>query len=277
MMEGDIFNYVNEFPNFKGKISNESIESDGLHKEKCEGFMSEKISDYTDASGNFLTFCAKTVKYSTQLASELNSNKLPFCMYLNYWIYNEVISKDETKYNNSIINGFLDHIDNLETCENHTKSIDKNIHENLQILYKLYEDFKKIKEETLTDSNDCKSEEKCAQYYKSQEDKCKGKDNNSFCNALENFRVKFNDHLRSKNECKEIEELPSFQGPSLAATISLPVSVMSYTPFGPWIRHRLSRSTKMKNKRNQEIQESGYTSGYQDMPYLVSYQSSRHS
>ncbi|KMZ82868.1 hypothetical protein PVIIG_04619 [Plasmodium vivax India VII] len=179
------------------------------------------------------------------------------------WIYKEVISKNGHKYN-ELINHFFDNIGNLEKCEDHTKSIDKNIHKKLQILYKLYENFKKFKEETSKDSSNCKSGKLCAQEYETHEGTCKGNGNNSFCNELENFRVLFNNHLKSKNKCDNIEELPSFQGPSLAATISLPVTLMSaisffsfitykYTPLGSWINPKL---VKKKRTINELLHES---------------------
>ncbi|CAG9472756.1 unnamed protein product [Plasmodium vivax] len=183
------------------------------------------------------------------------------------WFMNEYLkgyNADNGKFLTFCANTEKHSTDLAKKCEDHTKSIDKNIHKKLQILYKLYENFKKFKEETSKDSSNCKSGKLCAQEYETHEGTCKGNGNNSFCNELENFRVLFNNHLKSKNKCDNIEELPSFQGPSLAATISLPVTLMSaisffsfitykYTPLGSWINPKL---VKKKRTINELLHES---------------------
>ncbi|GAB69933.1 hypothetical protein PCYB_006820 [Plasmodium cynomolgi strain B] len=133
---------------------------------------------------------------------------------------------------------YLDFV-NIPITE-YTEAIDERTYDDLKKLEELYEKFYIFKKNSSTHDNvPCKNGVICAQEYKNHESTCKGNGNNRFCKELENFRGQFNNHLKSKIECNHIGELPSFQGSSLAATISIPVSVMSVISFFTFVSYKV--------------------------------------
>ncbi|GAB69926.1 hypothetical protein PCYB_006750, partial [Plasmodium cynomolgi strain B] len=202
--------------------------------------MVDNLKGYLDEEDDsFNIGCANAYSHMTELA--LNPNISGFCEYTNYWFYGKLKSAYKITYND-ILRAFFNGVGNFEDCVELTEAIDERTYIDLKKLDELYEKFYNFKNKSSTqDSNRCKTGIECAQEYKNHESTCKGNGNNGFCNELENFRNLFNTHLKSVIECKNIEELPSFQGSPLAATISIPVSVMSLISFFSFITYKVCK------------------------------------
>ncbi|KMZ95145.1 hypothetical protein PVMG_06012 [Plasmodium vivax Mauritania I] len=234
------FNYVSQFPEFKIQVSQDITESSGGKDDICNDFLETKLLGYTDDDNSFKKCCANALTHITNL-KEAMSDKIPgFCEYTNYWFYGKLKSIDEIKNYKTLWHKFFEDIENFDVCSSYTRAIDEQTYTNLKNLFELYENFYNFKNKSSTRDHDrCEKGEICVQDYKSHENTCKGNGNNSFCNELENFRVKFNNYINTIEKCDKIEELPSFQGPSLATAISLPVSVMSVISFFSFITYKV--------------------------------------
>ncbi|GAB70047.1 hypothetical protein PCYB_007960 [Plasmodium cynomolgi strain B] len=204
--------------------------------------MESHLKEYTDEDDSFKKGCTNALSHITTISFRPPIIISPFCEYTNYWFYSKLKTTNKITYNQNLLENFFNDLGNSEKCIEYTEAIDENTYNDLEKLDKLYDKFYSFaKKETSTDSNNCNYGEECAQEYRKHEDTCRGKGNNSFCNELENFRVRYNNHLTSIKNCNNLKELPSFQGSSLAATISLPVSVMSAISFFSFITYKVGK------------------------------------
>ncbi|GAB69936.1 hypothetical protein PCYB_006850 [Plasmodium cynomolgi strain B] len=194
--------------------------------------MKNNLKDYLVEEGDsFNKGCANAYSHITTLRYSHEGNISGFCEYTNFWLYGKLKLTDKITYN-KILHDFFENLDNFYDCKEYAEAIDENTYSDLKKLDELYEKFYIFKEESSTDDhNRCIKGEICAQEYKKLENTCVRNGNNSFCNELEKFRVLFNNHLESMIKCNNMEELQSFQGTSLASTISLPLYVMSVGKF----------------------------------------------
>ncbi|SCA60017.1 VIR protein [Plasmodium vivax] len=259
--------YVKDFPKFNSTLNEEVDEPKRAVEGNCKHYINSYLNDYKDEDGSFNNCCINAISHITTLTSSSERNISGFCEFTNYWFYGKLKSIDKIKNYKTLLQYLFEELANFEDCEKHTEAIDDTTYSYLEILVELYEKFYGFEEaSSAQDQERCEKGRKCVQDYKSHGITCKSNGNNSFCNELENFRVLFNNNLKSKNKCDNIEELPSFQGPSLAATISLPVSVMSVIsffsfitykvvyPLGSWINPKL---VKKKRPINELLHESG--------------------
>ncbi|SCA60340.1 hypothetical protein, conserved [Plasmodium vivax] len=251
-MESTIFNYVSEFSDFKTLVSKNITDSDPGKNGICNDFLRDKLNGYVNDDNSFNKCCANAETYLTDLIEGTSENVTSFCKFLNYWFYDKLKSINNVTYSKDLLDKFFDEMQNVEDCNDSTEEIDEPTYSDLEKLVELYENFYVFEEASSAEDHDrCGKGTKCAQDYKNHESTCRGKGNDRLCNELENFRVLFNNHIKSKNKCQNMEELPSFQGPSLATTISLPVA---YTPLGSWINPKL---VKKKRPINELLHESG--------------------
>ncbi|GAB70037.1 hypothetical protein PCYB_007860, partial [Plasmodium cynomolgi strain B] len=233
--------YVKDFFKYKTILNGVFKEDQGIVKSQCEGYLQYNLKDYlVEKDTSFIKLCANISSHITNIKSDPNINKSAFCEYTNYWLYDTLKStqKEITNYK-ALLRNFFQYLYNFEDCiEHNAEAIDEHIYINLKKLDELYEKFYIFKNKSSTqDILPCDKGKECVQDYKSHKITCMGNGNNSFCNELEYFRGLFNSHLKSETKCNDIKELPSFQGSPLAATISLPVSVMSAISFFSFITY----------------------------------------
>ncbi|GAB64537.1 VIR-like CYIR protein, partial [Plasmodium cynomolgi strain B] len=205
-----------------------------ITKPQCEYYTKTNLKDYlNEEDDSFKIGCANAYSHITNIHYHPDKNIISaFCEYTNYWFYGKLKSTDKITYNEKLLQEFFKGNGNLEYCVGHTEAIDEHTYSYLKKLEKLYEKFYIFEKKPSTQvHNRCEKGDECVQGYKKHKSTCIENGNNRFCNELENFRDLFNTHLKSQTECKHIGELPSFQGSSLAATISIPVSVMSVISF----------------------------------------------
>ncbi|GAB69630.1 hypothetical protein PCYB_003790, partial [Plasmodium cynomolgi strain B] len=216
---------------------------------KCKSILNGNFQAYRDAAkgyedndGSFIKFCTDAASYIRYFKNDPNINISAFCEYTNYWFYGKLESTDKITYNQALLNKFFDDVDIIQHCKDHKEAIDEHAYSDLKKLDELYDKFYIFKEKSSTQDNGrCEEGKKCVQEYKKHDSTCMGNGNNRFCNELENFRDLFNKYLKSENKCDNIEELPSFQGSPLAATILLPVLVMSVIIFFSFFAYKVDK------------------------------------
>ncbi|GAB69785.1 hypothetical protein PCYB_005340 [Plasmodium cynomolgi strain B] len=195
----------------------------------CDDYMKLHLQNYTNEDDSFKKGCANAYRYVTDFS--LHPKISAFCGYTNYWFYGELKSHEKNENYEALLHDFFERLSNFEVCVQYTEAIDE---------HDLYDKFYNFKNKSSTQhGNPCEEGRLCAQEYKNHQISCKGNGNNRFCNELEKFRDLFNDHLKSENGCKDIKELPSFQGSPLAATISIPFSVMSVISFFSFVTYKV--------------------------------------
>ncbi|GAB70069.1 hypothetical protein PCYB_008180 [Plasmodium cynomolgi strain B] len=201
-------------------------ENQGVVKSYCTQYMTSHLMNYKDEDSSFMDGCTNASSYITTINLDPNINKYPFCEYTNYWFYGKLKSTDKITNYKTLLEKFFGELVNFDDCINNTESIDDPKYNYINKLDEMYDNFYIFKKEpSPEDDNPCDKGKKCVQDYKRLVSTCMENGMNSFCNELENFRVSFNDHLKSKNKCENIKELPSFQGSPLAPAISIPFSV----------------------------------------------------
>ncbi|KMZ81636.1 hypothetical protein PVIIG_05936 [Plasmodium vivax India VII] len=234
-------NYVKDFFDYKTIINGELEDSKEVTEGFCENYIKRYLNGYIDEDGSFNKCCNNALSHITSLKSKPEIDIYGFCEYTNYWFYGKLKSTDKITNYMTLLQNFFEYLDNFEDCLNNTEDIDDRTYSNLEKLVELYEKFYDFeKEPSSHDHILCGKGQICVREYMKHEDTCKRNGDNSFCNELENFRERFNTHLKSIKKCDNIEELPSFQGSSLAATISLPVSVMSVISLFSLITYKVS-------------------------------------
>ncbi|GAB69759.1 hypothetical protein PCYB_005080, partial [Plasmodium cynomolgi strain B] len=236
--------HVKDFFEYKTIINKVRENSQkGVEVSQCEGYIESNLNGYLDEEdGSFNKGCANALSHISDIRYGPKSNTLPgFCEYTNYWFYGKLKSTYKIKYYKILLD-FFKGLGNFEDCIEYTESIDDPKYNYLNKLDELYDNFYNFEKQSSTeDQNRCVKGEICAQEYKKHGSTCKGNGNNRFCNELQNFRNLFNNHLKLIKKCDKIEDLPSFQGSPLAATISIPVSVMSVISFFSFITYKVGK------------------------------------
>ncbi|KMZ96418.1 hypothetical protein PVNG_05953 [Plasmodium vivax North Korean] len=206
---------------------------------QCKQFIDTKLSDYIDEDNKFFKFCDNSGHYVTELKEGQTNNIYPFCIYMIYWIYREVLSKNAGKYI-GLVKEFFGSVTNLEDCKIFVDEIDQDIYEKLKTLYDLYDDFFKFKSESLTnDSATCKNGTKCVDLYKKQVDYCKINYNDDFCAKLIDFKKEYEKHMETLTNCGNMPRyLPSI-GSNIATSVSIPVVAMSLISFISFISYKV--------------------------------------
>ncbi|VVA00092.1 PIR protein [Plasmodium vivax] len=206
------------------------------------------------------------------------------CKYLSYWAYQEVLKDSAYSYN---VPTFLDKVmkaESIDVCNGYTENITEEVFLEIKSLIDLYKSLAEILISTEQDA--CQRNDKCVELYENFQDNCELKSDNHLCNEVEKFRKTYNHLMYKTYKCNEFEYLPSYQKHSEVSSITTPIvafSAMSFvsfitykfTPFGSWIRNRISGGNNLMNKIDKKNKETQYNSERQDTPYRVGYHSSR--
>ncbi|KMZ83416.1 hypothetical protein PVBG_06102 [Plasmodium vivax Brazil I] len=206
---------------------------------QCKQFIGTKLSDYIDDDNKFLTFCANSGDYVTNIRKNPGNKLYPFCIYMNYWIYREVLSENVSN-NSGLVKEFFGSVTNLEDCKIFVDEIDQDIYEKLKTLYDLYDDFFKFKNESLTyGSATCNNGNICVTLYKAHVEECNKNYNNSFCMKLIDFKKEYEKHMETLTNCGNMPRyLPSI-GSNIATSVSIPVVAMSLISFISFISYKV--------------------------------------
>lgn len=200
-------------------------EEESMFTENCKYYCSIELSD-----PSLTNDCERTVTYLSSLSDNIYQSRARSCIYLYYWLYKDVLKKNESKYDTSklyqkFLSVYAEYGNDSKLCDDYKEYINKNIFEKIEKLINLYEDFQKFENSSQkTKDQDCKYAKTCSDSYNLYaKDFCS--DNwNPFCVELENFKERYDAVMKSITTCGEEVPLtlPSMGGNSIA-TISVPV------------------------------------------------------
>ncbi|CAI7721762.1 PIR protein [Plasmodium vivax] len=210
------------------------------------------------------------------------------CDFLNYWLNNK-LRKSVKDGDNIDVRGFYDEIKNKnqeffsdnEDLENYMKNIDPEILNNMELLYDLYYNKRKIlnmlldQDYTDPEENPCSFfRDDCHKKYVTAINKCYGI-YDEFYKALKDFKSSYNDLIKQGTEdkynCKGSDnfQLPKFdvvlqrektkimliQGSTsfLMLILTFPL-IYKFTPFGPFLQEKIKKVKNMwkSPKKNKE-------------------------
>ncbi|GAB69928.1 hypothetical protein PCYB_006770 [Plasmodium cynomolgi strain B] len=192
-----------------------------------------------------------------------------------YWLYVDVLNREPSHTDTiELYKDLINQHDSGSIFQEYKNQFNEKKSENLIKLFTLYKNFNKVEIDTTSNKEKCGCAKECATTYMGYIDLCHNGNDQDFCNELKNFRVRYNNHIKSIENCNAPKELPSFQGSSLAATISIPVSIMSVISFFSFITYKVAswiNHTLMKKKRsfNELLQASENNSNRG--PYNIAY------
>ncbi|EDL42793.1 variable surface protein Vir1/9, putative [Plasmodium vivax] len=239
-MGDSIFDYVKEFLEFKNIISSSIGDSHEIYRGQCDDFRVQKLRVDHDDDQKFLKFCANSGYHVTDKKKNPKNVIYPFCIYMIYWIYREMLSENVGK-NSGLVKEFFDCVPNSDDCEIYVDKIDQDIYEKLKTLYDLYTNFNKFKTESLrTVAATCENGPKCVALYNEHAEKCNKNYNKDFCVKLIDFKKEYEEHMEKLTNCESMPRyLPSI-GSNIATSIATPVVSMSLISFVAFISYKVS-------------------------------------
>ncbi|GAW83904.1 variable surface protein [Plasmodium gonderi] len=197
-----------------------------------------------------------------------NSDTIPnraFCLFLYYWLYNEIKDKrinmtindvypklfNDGIYKNPICNFYIDN----SITDNDVKKL-KDIYDmNTKI-----HDINNLNFKTCKNNNICNCGDECSDIYERYNHRCNSDYENSFCKALDNIRILYNG-LKLSDNCNPLKYsiLPSFkfQYPSFSSSktnIRAPaiITISIFTPYGSSFRCAPMKKRKQYNNIDKE-------------------------
>ncbi|KMZ84956.1 hypothetical protein PVBG_05883 [Plasmodium vivax Brazil I] len=217
-----IYDYVHLFflnkPEFDVISSQDNSDNEGL----CDTFYTTNFQGDNNKQ-IFCKTCAKCLQYSTEIKNKSLINVNTRCKYMNYLLYKEVFEEELSEYN--MVNFYKklkeQHNDILYICYIYIENINKNTFEKLQKINDMYENLNMILNESQSSEKcDCKCAQNIVQSYKSYFDICIKDNNTKFCNALDMFRIIYNNYIKNIHMCEGVPTyLESFNGPSLEVVL----------------------------------------------------------
>ncbi|GAB69921.1 hypothetical protein PCYB_006700, partial [Plasmodium cynomolgi strain B] len=229
------------FTNYENQLSCEQdkeVELNAILTGNCDGFTSSLLKSTKCES---VSACRAVEKFlnNLQLNHDPSYTENGF-KYMYYWLYADVLNSDPSHIEMvELYKKLIDQYDTSTIYEKYKNQLNEKKSENLINLFTLYNNFNKVEVHSTPNAEKCDCAKKCAITYMDYIVQCHNDNDQDFCNELENFRLRYNNRLKSIENCNELKELPSFQGSSLAATISLPVSIMSIISFFSFITYKV--------------------------------------
>ncbi|CAG9472714.1 unnamed protein product [Plasmodium vivax] len=224
----------------------------------------------TDES--FLHNCLIATKYLNHIKDpETTVNIDHACKYLSYWAYEKVEKESKYSYN---VSTFLENImkaEYINVCKGYAENITEEVFSKIQSLIELYKSLaqiqtsEEVKEEAGDDDvgDDEVSDDDVSDEVEREEDEGEEDEGEEYTCQSNTMSVELYEKFRDicnlnsdKHLCNEVENF-------------------RFTPFGSWIRNRISGRKNLMNKIDKENREAQYASERQDTPYRVGYHSSR--
>ncbi|SBT31162.1 PIR Superfamily Protein [Plasmodium ovale wallikeri] len=283
------YNVISSLSTYKEKLNSYSGSDNQLYSGHCDDINTIYSAE---SEHNINKNCEKAMMFLNHLVQH-DSYMDEGCTYLYYWLYAEVLNKNQsidiairlyewllTKYDDE--NG-------TETFKNHSNYLSRSMLENLIKLIKLYDHFNKFKQVSESASRNCECARECVNWYTDYVNECHAGSDVDFCNELENFRELYNGHMITESDCHDVQKvLPSVKRIDFTLVILIPlVTVLiisfiffimyKFTPFGSLIFLRFKRKKKMRNNIDQEIfelpQSTQMANGDFEDNYRISYKS----
>ncbi|SBS99901.1 PIR Superfamily Protein [Plasmodium ovale curtisi] len=195
----------------------------------CKSYCSNELSD-----PSLTNDCERTVTYLSSLSDNIYQSRAHSCIYLYYWLYKDVLKKNESKYDTSklyqkFLSVYAEYGNDSKLCNDYKEYINKNIFEKIEKLINLYEDFQKFENSSQkTKDQDCKYAKTCSDSYNLYAKDFCNDIWNPFCVKLENFKERYDAIMKSVTTCGEEvpRTLPSMVGNCIATISVLVVMVL---------------------------------------------------
>ncbi|GAW82731.1 variable surface protein [Plasmodium gonderi] len=252
-------------------------DEDSERVQSCEHYIKEYVKNF-----NFdLSSTCRTVTHYLQNQKSTNEiNTYVGCMYLYYWLYNDLLHKNKNSvYIKNLYDAFINAFNrNTVTpiCSDFNMHLTQEVLENLKDIYeintKLY-NFINGRGECSGDRK-CKCGEECANTYMRHQKNCQSNQYPDFCNALKNIRQQYNEEME-KEKCNNIEYqiLPIFQAKNIRVSPLIPIviilvisiflfNIYKFTTFGSYFRRIIKRK---RNKWNNIVEEYNMFQNYETM------------
>ncbi|KMZ79964.1 hypothetical protein PVIIG_04219 [Plasmodium vivax India VII] len=240
-MGESFYDAVSDFPIYKDILYN-STDSQGTdHSTICASINKKSFKSGYDN-------CSKVLKYLKHIQGNGNGKDnyiAKGCKYLNYWLYDEEHSQYVTTNNISDFYNELQQSSNHylepDLCKDDFKKIEEYIFKDIKELYNLYENLYRFHYSHST-RNSCHNVETCVQIYEKYKNDCLDGKNKKLCNELENFRLRYNDVMKLKDECNGVKKmLPPYKAYNLTVIITIPVTATLVISFVAFILNKVKK------------------------------------
>ncbi|SBT84461.1 PIR protein [Plasmodium ovale] len=240
---------------YKEKLDSYKNSTEMKNMAGCNGFHNEHLN----AKGNQNKICEAVMLFLSHLQKETDPiYRDSGCKYLYYWLYTYALDKNVTTENTLNLYKYLykrynEYHRGLNTFDNYINDINEHTSDKLVKLTDMYDILDNFYERrtSLESNNKCKSG--VTELYAKCLDECRKGYDDDFCDELKIFRKKHNFIIQKVQLCQEKEYLlpPVVRVNRVGMTI-IPLTLISFTAFGPWIRHQIGKNRNVLNNMNEE-------------------------
>ncbi|KMZ90596.1 hypothetical protein PVMG_05743 [Plasmodium vivax Mauritania I] len=224
------YNYVSLCEELRNEIQGYSQDESHLYDEWCNDIKSQ-YEKYIDLNNKYTCQQVMYILYfiSTDPISLYNDDK---CKYLYYWIYQALLQNNKNydmalKLYRIFLKKFFSFDIELHTCKSY-EDVSKNI---------ILEESAELTELYVTINNngktfDCGCAQNCSQLYNVYVKECDNNFDNDYCRELENFKLKYEEKMKSINACEGAQKiLPSAIKNDLHFVIIIPIIILTILSF----------------------------------------------
>ncbi|EDL42839.1 variable surface protein Vir2/15-like [Plasmodium vivax] len=255
------YKYVKCFLEYSSNFEEATKEDNDSFKGHCRIQITNDLTRFTHNSDNLIEPCVKFVQFLTRLSEKPSKDKVHGCIYLYYWLYHAVMSKDKSTYNTFTLfetfsKAYKQHKKDAQIYLDYVKNITKDAFLNIQTLAVLYENLENFKKHKSCGNNKCNCAHNIVELYMKYIDDCRRGVNTEFCNELDNFRNIYNEHMEKPNECDKVQKiLPSARITDNTLIIITPFVIAFVLSFILFILYKFTRfgllfSSKRRNKKH---------------------------
>ncbi|KMZ87221.1 hypothetical protein PVBG_04006 [Plasmodium vivax Brazil I] len=245
----NMYKYVKCFPEYDSYFVDATKEDNGSFKGYCSSHITNDLTSSTYNSDHLIVSCVSFVQFLTSLSKKPSNDEVHGYLYLYYWLYHAVLSKDKSTYNTFTLfetfsKAYKQHKKDAQINLDYVKNITNDVFLNIQTLAVLYENLKKFKNNEFCNNDKCKCSHNIVNLYTKYIDDCRKGVNTEFCNELDNFRNMYNKHMEKPNECDEVQKiLPSARITDNTLIIITPFVIAFVLSCGLFISYKVNKNS----------------------------------
>ncbi|CAG9483107.1 unnamed protein product [Plasmodium vivax] len=249
-MEHSIYNFVSTYSKYKDIYYDRTTDETSIN-DICEDYILSHFDPDVEQGSQecFRKVCSKVKNYLNYIKVNSESLDIPkCCKYLNYLLYDQAINKTLSGYTTISLYSELQKLYdeksfNLIICNDHKEYVKDETYIKLNELITLYKDFDEYKASSEPkEDKESKCAWKCANSYKKYMKICEDGTQRDYCEALEEFRNTYNQHMQNGTNCNNVD-------------IYLP-STKKFTTVCSCINAQKKKRNNMKESLNKEIPNS---------------------
>ncbi|CAI7722606.1 PIR protein [Plasmodium vivax] len=250
------YEYVHQFPKYK-TMFDEVIEGDdhGTNISNCQRSAKSTFKEHVVYKNQ----CTKIEKYLTYLNKRDDGDNFIRCRFLNYVLNSEeVYNKIDSHSKLDIIEAYHNLTHLKYKCYGNIGLIKDDIFSQLQILYKLYDSFYKIKiKDDKEDKIICENAGESVQLYGQNYEYCRKNSKEKFFQQLIHFQKLYNELMKNVTNCSKVSNyLPNIETDFISPII---LTSVIFTPLGSWLlKQRIMKKTIIDdiNKKNLKLSQN---------------------